>query len=157
MKVVLRFHRGPEGELGEPDIRENWNAADDLHVTIGDYAKFIVSVSNDNNVSQEVVDQRMTFSGNLFENGCPWGPDTCPLSAGFGLGWAIFEYENETVVMQGGGDWGERSLGFFVPERGVGAVIFTNGANGSKVIKEVVEAIYPNTDFIAFLSFQAGQ
>ncbi len=147
--------QGPQGEPGEPDIRMQWSAADDVHVTIEDYAKFLVSVMNNDGISSDIANRRLRTSENMFAEGCPWGPDACPKSGGFAMGWAVFTYENETVVMQGGGDWGERTIGFFVPERNLGVVIFTNGANGSAVIKEATELLYANPDFIAFLTFQA--
>lgn len=148
---------GPDNQFGEPDIRSQWNAADDLHITIGDYARFMIAVMNNTGVSATIAEQRFITNENLFEQGCPWGSDSCPEHAGFAMGWAVFQYPDETVIMHGGGDWGERTLGFFVPERNLGIVVFTNGANGSSVIKQVVETLYPNNDFIEFLAFQANQ
>jgi hypothetical protein len=37
----------------------------------------------------------------------------------------------------------------FVPSRGIGVVVFTNGENGEVVIKKVVEALYPNRLYVA--------
>lgn len=147
--------QGPKGVIGDPDVRTQWSAADDVHITIDDYAKFLVSVMNNDGVTAEIAEQRLRISENVFAKGCPWGPDTCPIKGGFGMGWAVFSYEGETVVMQGGGDWGERTLGFFVPERDIGIIVFTNGANGSAIIKEVVQILYPGSDYIEFLAFQA--
>jgi len=147
--------KGPEGVYGDPDVRAQWSGADDVHITIGDYTKFLISVTNNEGVTAEIAESRLRISENIFADGCPWGPDACPLKGGFGMGWAVFSYEEETIVMHGGGDWGERTLGFFVPEQDIGIVIFTNGANGSAVIKEVVQVLYPGSDFIEFLAFQA--
>lgn len=59
--------------------------------------------------------------------------------------------------MQGDGDWGERTLGIFIPERNIGIAVFTNGANGQKVIHKVVSELYDNENFLAFLAFQANR
>jgi len=37
----------------------------------------------------------------------------------------------------------------FVPSRGIGVVVFTNGENGNAVIKKVVETLYPNGLYLA--------
>jgi hypothetical protein len=37
----------------------------------------------------------------------------------------------------------------FVPSRGIGVVVFTNGENGNAVIKKVVEVLYPNSLYVA--------
>ena len=144
---------GPEGVWGEPVLREEMNAADDVVLTVSDYAAFMVSVMKGEGISGEIAANRFEFEGNVFANGCPW--ERCPESAGFAMGWTVFRYANETVVMHGGGDWGERTLGFFVPERNIGAVIFTNGANGSQLIRDVAGVLYPGSDFLEFLAFQA--
>jgi hypothetical protein len=55
------------------------------------------------------------------------------------------------------GDWGERTLAFYVPSRKFGVVIFTSGANGQKVIRDTVALLYPeNRELGAFLAMQAG-
>lgn len=149
--------QGPDGEIGPPDIRTEWNAADDVYTTIIDYAAFMVSVMKDEGIAPELAAMRFSDVENVFAQGCPWGPETCPISGGFGMGWAVFEYEDETVIVQGGGDWGERTIGFFIPQRDVGIIVFTNGANGSKIISEAAAILYPDSAFLSFLAFQAQQ
>lgn len=82
-------------------------------------------------------------------------PEFCPTVVGFGLGWQIFEYPTERAVMHSGSDWGERAFGYFVPERNIGMVIFTNGANGMKVVRDVSGLLNPAPAFNAFLDLQA--
>jgi hypothetical protein len=36
----------------------------------------------------------------------------------------------------------------FVPSQGIGVVVFTNGENGMRVIRKVVEALYPNKLYV---------
>lgn len=153
--------QGPEGRRAYPDIRLAWSAADDVYTTIGDYAEFLTSVMAGDEVSPKLQEKRLRVDQPQMEGRCPWGvdggPEGCPQKVGFGLGWAVFAYDTETVVLQGGGDWGERAIALFVPEKNSGVVVLTNGANGSHIIKEVVSILYPNEDFIKFLAFQAAQ
>ncbi len=148
--------RGPEGKEGDPVRREEWTGADDLYTTIDDYAAFLVAVMADEGVSLDIAAQRHKLPIDQFTQGCPWGPEVCPKAGGFAMGWAVFAYEDVRVVTQGGADWGERAVAYFVPERGTGAVILTNGANGSKIIRDVAGVLNAApTDFQAFLAFQA--
>lgn len=153
----LALPKGPDGEFGEPHLVETWSAADNVHTTPAQYARFMVAVMNDDGVSPEIAAERYTVIDNLVGEGCPVAPENCPQSVGMGLGWQVFEYQNDTVIMHGGSDAGEKTLGYFVPERGVGVVIFTNGGNGMKVISEASALLYDNPQFTAFLDFQAQQ
>ena len=37
----------------------------------------------------------------------------------------------------------------FVPSQGIGVIVFTNGDNGTDVIRKVAEALYPNQLYLA--------
>lgn len=144
-----------DGEEGEPKVQAIWSAADDIYTTPREYAEFLLAVMKNEGVSPEIAAARVELIDNQFSGGCPWTPEYCPISGGFAMGWAVFEYPDETVVMQGGADWGERTIGFYVPSRKMGVAIFTNSANGGKVIKEIVDVLYQNPAFVDFLAFQA--
>lgn len=73
----------------------------------------------------------------------------------FGLGWVVTRYPDETIIRHGGGDRGERTLGIYMPETRTGIVVFTNGANGMKGIRNVVALLHPHEKFGAFLAMQA--
>lgn len=152
----LAVPKGPDGSWGEPVRRTTFNAADDVMVTIEDYARFVASVMKNERISPAIAADRYTLGENLFAKGCPWGPDTCPTEGGFSAGWTVFRYGDETIALHGGGDWGERTIAFFEPETGTGAVIFTNGANGSNTIARVAEVLYPSSPLQGFLDFQAS-
>ena len=53
------------------------------------------------------------------------------------------------VLDHDGSDWGVKTFVMFVPSQGMGVVVFTNGENGSQVIRKIVEALYPNRLFVA--------
>lgn len=53
--------------------------------------------------------------------------------------------------------WGERALAFYVPSRSMGLIVFTSGANGRKVIRDIVSEVYPeNQELNAFSAMQAS-
>ena len=145
--------QGPDGQRRAPDLRSAWSAADDGYATIGDYARFVSVVMRNDGLSPDIARQHLDVAVVQFRDRCPWSK--CPRSGGFALGWAVFDYGRERVVLQGGADWGERTIALFVPERDLGLVVLTNGASGSQIILEVTKVVYGNADFHRFLAFQA--
>jgi hypothetical protein len=76
-------------------------------------------------------------------------PGHCQVTAGMGLGWEVETVNGENILDHNGSDWGVRTFVMFVPARGIGVVVFTNGENGEAVIKKVVEVLYPNRLYTA--------
>lgn len=151
--------QGPDAERREPSIRDEWNAADDLHATVDDYARFLVWAFADDRLPPALVEERRTITEDQAGQLCASGrmpTEACPEALGFGLGWTVFDTGSDTVLLHGGGDWGERTLAFYIPEKRFGAVVLTNGANGQKLIRDVVRTIYPDPSFGAFMDMQAG-
>lgn len=153
----LAMARDADGETRRPDISEPWSAADNAYSTIGDYARFVVHVMSNEGVDEEIAASRYTVRDNQIEDGCPVPPEHCPEQVGVGLGWQVFVYEDETIAQHGGADWGEKALGFFIPETGKGVIVLSNGANGFKVIRDVVGELHDNDAYQAFLAMQAGR
>jgi CubicO group peptidase (beta-lactamase class C family) len=156
-RIALPY--GAEGEIGEPVINTpEMLASDDLYTTVGDYARFVISVMNNEGVTPELAEQRFSYAHELRDGGCGGENglpmEICPLGVGMGLGWMVFRYEGETVITHSGSDWGEQTLAFFVPERGIGMVIFTNSANGRRIFADIVAPLYPNEKYVGFLRFQ---
>lgn len=113
---------------------------------------------NNEGVSCDIAAQRYAYEIELREGGCGEGRlpmDVCPDGVGMGLGWMVFRYGEETVMTHSGSDGCEQTLAFFVPERRIGVVIFTNGANGKCVFPDIVAQLYPNEAFLALLGMQA--
>ena len=147
----IAIPRGPEGRYGDPSIQDTANAADDLYTTAGDYAAFVISVMNRDRLPAAIAAQRDSIHAvNPSPNACGSGPGAaCPTRVGMGLGWEILEFPRETVRMHTGGDWGESAMAFYFAGRGEGAVILTNGASGMKVILEVMDLLFHDTDLAA--------
>ncbi|GGA73763.1 serine hydrolase [Arenimonas soli] len=151
--------RGPDGSGGEPDVRQQASAADDLHSSIGDYARFAASVVRGDGLSADVAQRRWLIDHDVSSQLCQPGRlegDACPRRMGFAQGWVRYETKRETVFFHGGGDWGERAFVLIVPERQFGIVVLTNGAGGMAVVRDTVAALYENPAVHAFLQMQAG-
>tara|TARA_R110002012_G_scaffold317487_1_gene534016 strand:- start:79405 stop:80502 length:1098 start_codon:yes stop_codon:yes gene_type:complete len=150
--------KGPDGSWRAPDVGTEWSAADNVRSTAADYARFLISAMNRQGLTPELAVRRVTVDDDQTGQACGperLAPEVCPDALGFGLGWVVTRYPDETIIQHGGGDWGERTLGFYVPETRTGIVVFTNGANGMKVIRDVVALLHPNAKFVAFLDMQA--
>lgn len=152
-RVSQPFTHAPDGTdaFQPPHLTPTWNAADLVHTTVGDYAKFVVSVMHNEGISPAIAKQRFVMSRNWtspadLELLCKLeAPNTpCHFSAGMGLGWQVFDHNGVTIIDHSGSDTGDHTHAFFVPGKQIGAVIFTNGDNGPKVIGEIVRILYPD-------------
>ncbi|MCE9523014.1 MAG: beta-lactamase family protein [Alphaproteobacteria bacterium] len=153
-RVALPFDR----KFLEPDFANPWVASDLAYTTPSDYAKFMIAVMKNEGITAALATERLTVVDNAAPKVCSDGDltgDACPQSVGFGLGWGVIRYQNQTVVMHGGSDPGVKTQGYFVPERGFGLIMFTNGENGNKVIRDAADAIDPASPYVAFLAMQA--
>lgn len=141
------------GDKPEP-ATWHWNAADLVHTTIGDYARFVVSVMHDQGVTPEIAAQRRTIHRDLVTpeqraevcSALPAG-QRCSISVGMALGWQVMHFNNATILEHTGSDAGFHSLAFFNPSSGVGVVVLTNGDNGDKVANEIGRMLYPDPLF----------
>ena len=146
----IALPNGPEGTYRDPSFQPVASASDDLYTTVGDYAAFIVGVMNRSGLSANVANMRDSLhvmnaeaTGRCNSSAVSY----CPRRIGMGLGWEILELPDEIVRLHTGGDWGENTMAFYFPRRRAGAVVFTNGARGMKVILSVVDALFHDSDF----------
>jgi len=133
----------------EPHFASPWSAADLLRTTPSDYARFVISVMHNDGVTPAIAAQRLVISRNWVspedeKDVCAHeAPNTtCHLAAGMGLGWQVIEHNGVTIIEHSGSDIGDHTVAFFVPKKQIGAVIFTNGDNGPKVIAEIIRTLY---------------
>ena len=152
----LAVPRGPKGEQPIDPVATTWNGADLLRTTIGDYAKFVVSVLHDEGLTKEIAAQRATMTRDLvkpedLDKVCKAAGEVghCTIKAGMGLGWEVETVNGVEILNHDGSDWGVKTFAMFVPSQGIGLIVFTNGENGSEVIRKVVETLYPNQLFVA--------
>jgi CubicO group peptidase (beta-lactamase class C family) len=140
----------PHGEDKAVDPEDwTWNAADLVRTTVSDYAKFVISVMHDEKLTKVIAKERATMTRELVNDkdrkAVCGERKPCEVSAGMALGWQIFAADGVKLFDHGGSDRGVRTHVFFNPETKDGAVIFTNGDNGGKVIREVAGVLIPGS------------
>lgn len=142
-----------------PALTSTWNAADLVETTITDYAHFVASVMRNEGLSPAIAAERLVMtrdwtSEDAREQVCAYEvPGTaCHISAGMGLGWQVIVHNGVTIVDHSGSDTGVSTYAFFIPSKRIGAVIFTNGENGSQVIGQVVRVLSPDPVHAALVS-----
>jgi CubicO group peptidase (beta-lactamase class C family) len=152
----LAIPHGPKGDKPLDIVATTWNGADLLRTTIGDYAKFVVSVMHDDGLTREIATQRATMTRDLVKpedlaKVCKKAGEVepCTIAAGMGLGWEVETVNGVKILNHNGSDWGVRTFAMFVPSQGIGVIVFTNGENGNEVIRKVAEALYPNQLYLA--------
>jgi CubicO group peptidase (beta-lactamase class C family) len=152
----LAVPHGPKGEQPIDQVATTWNGADLLRTTIGDYAKFVVSVMHDEGLTKAIAAERATMTRDTvkpedLEKACREAGEVgnCSVKAGMGLGWEVETVNGVRILDHDGSDWGVKTLGMFVPSQGIGVVVFTNGQNGNQVIRKIVETLYPNRLYAA--------
>jgi len=86
-----------------------WNGADLLRTTIGDYAKFVVSVMHDEGLTKEIAAERATITRDLvkpedLDKVCKVAGEVghCTITAGMGLGWGM---NGVKILDHDGSDW----------------------------------------------------
>ncbi|MEM1336735.1 MAG: serine hydrolase domain-containing protein [Bacteroidota bacterium] len=140
----------PDGNWRESRKVESAFGAGGLRITAEDYAKFILSILNEDRVTSKLRTEQFSISLNQFSH-CQkkaTTPDACPENAGFGLGWYVYGFEDETIIGHTGANMGERTLAVFSPKNKTGLVVMTNGANGNEVIYRIAENIGVHQGFI---------
>lgn len=129
------------GEAVVDRIHEEPIASDDMRTTAREYATFMLDVWEGDAVSPELRRQQRTIKHyHTYKPACKTEEkaDFCPANEGWGLGWFIYDWGDRTIIEHSGGDHGEVTFAYYDPAAKSGAVILTNGANGSKVIDRLV-------------------
>jgi CubicO group peptidase (beta-lactamase class C family) len=152
----LAVPHGPKTEQPEDRIATTWNGADLVRTTIGDYAKFVVSVMHDEGLTRQIAVERAIMTRDQvkpedLQKACieAGKPEPCTVSAGMGLGWEVETVNGLKILDHDGSDWGVKTFAMFVPSQGIGVVVFTNGENGKQVIRKIVETLFPNRLYVA--------
>lgn len=143
---------GRQAKPVESEPRTKWCAADLVRTTVEDYARFVISVMHNDRVSPGIAAERLRISRNLVTPEAESvlcesakDPNHCTVSIGSGLGWRIVRINGRIFVDHTGADSDVKTFAFFIPEKRIGAVIFTNGPDvGHDMIDEVLETLYPD-------------
>lgn len=129
-----------------PGLRnKEWQASDDLLLTVKAYSQLLVALIEKVEVS-DVQQKRRTEIITSLENdpvySCPDLPWlVCPDAYGHSIGWQVFTYGDHRVLKHSGSDAGENAFVYYSPDARHGAVIFVNGANGWVIMTRIIEFI----------------
>lgn len=124
-----------------------WNPADELHTTVEDYAKFIISALNNDGLTKELAEEKVSIISQLNDDPIFGTSESTkevfyPPSYGYGIGWMIFNYgDGNKNVQHGGNDRGEGAMAYFHTKSKNGLIVFCNGGNAVKILPKVVEAL----------------
>jgi len=125
-----------------------WSAADDLFVSVEDYAAFLIATMNNDGVSTAMANERTRIQTEMADNEI-WGcavdaVDPCPDPYGHGIGWFVFGFDNGITVHHGGNDRSEGAIGYYEPATKNGGIIFVNSAKGVQLWPEIADVIDPD-------------
>ena len=157
LAVPLDADRG----WGEPQVESTgqWNAANNLITTAGDYARFVTSVMRGEGLTRRLAAERLRpVSGPQPEWTCEVAPVTvCPQTLKVVLGWRRLQFADGPVFMHTGSNGrpgGERTLAYFDPGRRRGVVILTSGAEGGQLYRDIAAIMDPGSSVSAYLASQ---
>ena len=140
----------PDGSWNQPKVRKEAQGAGGLHTTSTDYALFLIAIMKGEGITSELRKEQFTISLNQHEY-ClskETNKAACPPELGFGLGWYVYDFEDERIIGHTGANLGERTLAVFSPTKKSGFVAMTNGANGNYVIFELAKFFGVHEGFI---------
>jgi CubicO group peptidase (beta-lactamase class C family) len=141
-----------EGRALDAVFSKSFLASDLLYSTPGDYAKFMISVMENQALSPALANERNRIQVRNRTDICPEKAEKfCPLDVGFALGWERYDYPHDQYMMHTGSDEGVFTFGYFNATKRSGIVIFTNGANGGKIIVPLLEKLGIDSQFVAYL------
>lgn len=128
-----------------------WSAADDLFVSVEDYAAFLIATMNNHAVSADLAAERVQLQTDISNNEI-WrcgadSVDPCPDPYGHGVGWFVFGTENGMILHHGGNDVSEGAIGYFNPETGDGGIVFVNSSQGVQLWPKIVDVVDPEQEF----------
>jgi CubicO group peptidase (beta-lactamase class C family) len=150
-----------DGRWGEPQVEGSgqWNAANNLITTAGDYARFVASVMRSEALTPRLAAERLRpVRGPEPEWTCEVAPVTaCPRALKVVLGWRRLEFADGPVFMHTGSNrrpGGERTLAYFDPGRRRGVVILTSGEEGGRLYRDIAAIMDPGSPVSAYLVSQ---
>lgn len=161
MQARLAVPLEADGRWGRPQVEHTgqWNAANNLITTAGDYARFVVSVMRGEGLTPRLAAERQRpVSGPQPDWTCDVEPvATCPQSLKVVLGWRRLEFVDGPVFIHTGSNdrpGGERTLAYFDSGRRRGVVILTSGADGGRLYRDVAAIMDPGSSVSAYLASQ---
>lgn len=139
-----------DGSILNPAFSSNYNAADLVYSTAGDYAKFMVAVLDGNGLTPRIAIEQRTIQVRTPPL-CRHGTFGCPDAVGFGLGWEVVRFHDDVILDHDGSDSGYKSFAFLSLTHHSGAVILTNGDGGLDLVVPILHALGAPPEYVAYL------
>lgn len=122
----------------------SYSAADDMAITVEDYAKFMIAVMNNEGYGKDMATERNRVQSYKADQAVVMcdevEADLCPEAQGYGLGWQVLDYGNHEVLTHGGSDWSELALSYFNTRSKDGVIVFFN-APDIRALPTMIETI----------------
>lgn len=146
--------KNAEGAWIEPVLASDWSAADNLVVTIDDYARFVAAVARGEGLSPTLTEERRRIQ--IKQDLCGGSPAPgCPNPAGFSLGWQRLEFGGRIFFFHSGEDKDTRTIAYFEPATGDGAVGMASSPVGMGAVIDVLATLDPENPIVK--AFQAAE
>lgn len=111
----------------------HYSAAANLVVSVGDYAKFLISSMQGEGLAPKLKQDRNTMQGIQFTQSdidcSPTLEVQCPTQLGYGLGWSMSHLKDDKLIGHRGTNWSVVSLAYYYQDSGDGLIIFFNAPN----------------------------
>lgn len=159
MGKTIAYPHDANGNEDWPVTAYRFNGACCTYSTASDYARFLGSVIAAQKDGGALRTNRFAIAINRRDEVCgPGGmpKEICPPEVAINSGWFVFRIDGRLFVNHTGSNPGEKSLAMFDPATGNGLVVLTNGANGNKVIDDVLRLLDPESPFLTFTGALAG-
>lgn len=130
----------------------SYSAADDMLVTVPDYARFLAMIAREEPGHADTPTSRsrvMVDTGDDAVVDCNDAHVTCPRAQGYGLGFQVIDDGATQILGHGGNDWAEVALAYIhLPTRD-GLIVFLNAPNrrGLEAMPALVELLDPASPF----------
>lgn len=132
----------------------SYSAADDMITTVPDYARFLISVMNEQGYDSRLAGERNRVQVDKAEErvvDCEAGDTACPRSQGYGLGFEVIDYGEFKIVGHGGSDWSELALAYFYEPSNDAVIVFLNAPNRRALaaMPEVISLLDPHSPYLS--------
>jgi hypothetical protein len=134
----------------------SYSAADDMIVTVSDYARFLISVMGEEGYDSKLAGERnrvQTDQGGERVVDCKSdGTADCPRSQGYGLGFQVIDYGEFKVVGHGGSDWSEQAVAYFYEPSNDAVIVFLNAPNrrALSAMPELISLLDPHSPYSSY-------
>ncbi|MEO1038731.1 MAG: serine hydrolase domain-containing protein [Pseudomonadota bacterium] len=134
----------------------SYSAAGGMSTSVPDYAAFLASVLKGEGYGPQLAAERssvlITQEGDDAIVRCTAEERTpCPNGQGYGLGFEILSYDDETVIGHTGWDWSELTAAYVYEQSGDGVIVFLNTQpeRGLAAMTAILSLLDPASPYLA--------